>query len=111
LAEVLTFRNEPSIISMSHHLAHLYSSFFMSRFREAAVMVIDFQGSRANALTEAWPGNDRAFRHWVEVSSFYRCDAHGIKCIGKQLWDNDRLQPVGLGAFYNYLTHVIFAGR
>lgn len=111
LKEVLSFRGEPAIVSVSHHLAHLYSSFFLSPFSEAAVMVVDFQGSRAADFTESWPGHDQAAPHWVEVSSFYRCGPQGIECIGKQLWDNDRPHPVGLGCFYNYLTHVLFTGR
>jgi carbamoyltransferase len=111
LKEVLRFRGEPRIASMSHHLAHLYSSFFLSPFSEAAVMVMDFQGSRAADFTEAWPGRGQAPPHWVEVSSFYRCGRRGVECIGKQLWDNDRLRPLGLGGFYNYLTHVLFRGR
>ena len=111
LKEELTFRDKPFIASMSHHLAHLYSSFFLSSFRDAAVMVIDFQGSRVADFTEAWPGSDQVLPHWVEVSSFYRCSPDGIVCLAKQVWDNDRVRPAGLGAFYNYLTHVIFTGR
>ena len=111
LKEVLTFRSEPRIVSMSHHLAHMYSSFFLSPFKEAAGMVVDFQGSRVEDFTEDWPGKSLASGHWVEVSSFYRCGPQGIQCLSKQLWDNDRTRPVGLGAFYNYLTHVIFTGR
>lgn len=111
LREVLKFRGEPSIIRISHHLAHLYSTFFLSSYKEAAVMVTDFQGSRVEDFTEEWPEQPGARPHWVEVASFYHCTPDGIRCFGKQLWDNDRLRPVGLGGFYNYLTHVIFAGR
>lgn len=111
LFDVVRFRGEPRVVTISHHLAHLYSTFFLSPHESAAVMVTDFQGSRAEDFTEPWPGQPGSRPHWVEVGSFYKCGPDGIACVGKQLWDNDRARPVGLGGFYNYLTHMIFAGR
>jgi len=111
LREVLNFRGDQRIVSLSHHLAHVYSTFFVSPYKEAAVLVVDFRGSRAKDVTESWPGESTCQSHAVEVGSFYYCKDREIQCIGKQLWDNDRKRPVGLGAFYNYLTHVIFTGR
>ena len=73
LREVLSFRDEPRIIGISHHLAHLYSTFCLAPFNETAVMVIDFQGSRVRNFTERWPSPERVEPGWVEVSSFYHC--------------------------------------
>ena len=52
------FKNEMSLtddfrhIKISHHLAHLYSCYFPSRFEDASVLIVDFQGSFASDFTE-----------------------------------------------------------
>lgn len=111
LLEVLRFCQEPRIVRISHHLAHVYSTFHLSPFDRAALMVIDFQGSRVRDFTEAWSKNGQYQPDWVEVSSFYVCDQTGITCLSKQLWDEHRANPVGLGCFYNYLTCSMFPGQ
>ena len=111
LREVLKFRKEPRVVRISHHLAHLYSTFLLSPFERAALMVIDFQGSRVRDFTETWPVNGQVSPDAVEVSSFYLCDQSGFTCLGKQLWDENRARPVGLGCFYNYLTITMFPGQ
>jgi len=109
LLEQLSFRDTPRIVQISHHLAHLYSAFFLSQFNEAAVMIIDYQGSYAKDFSESWQVPNAAL-DWLEVSSFYKADLTNTSCIGKQLWDGDRSRPVGLGTFYNYLTTTVFPG-
>lgn len=109
LREVLKFRGEPRVEHISHHLAHVYSTFYLSPFDEAAVMIIDFQGSRARDFTDGWDGSPSE-GEWVEVSSFYKCEGDDVRLLGKQLWDEDGRRPVGLGCFYNYLTRAIFPG-
>ena len=111
LNEVIRFRGAPRKMSISHHLAHLYSTFYLSPFDESAAMIIDFQGSYVRNFTESWPGHRQASPDWVEVGSFYHCDGEGIRCLDKQLWNADRARPVGLGAFYCYLSHLIFPGE
>jgi carbamoyltransferase len=111
LTKVLNFRDEPRIIGISHHLAHLYSTFCLAPFNETAVMVIDFQGSRVRNFTESWPSPEGVQPGWVEVSSFYRCNRDVVKCLGKQLWDEDRSQPKGLGCFYHLMTRTMFPGE
>jgi carbamoyltransferase len=96
---------------ISHHLAHVYSVFHPSPFKQAAVMIIDGQGSAARDFTELWPGADNVPGDWREVSSFYRADRERIDCIGKQLWDRNDAQLVGLGMFYFLLTQAIFPGE
>lgn len=96
---------------ISHHMAHVYSVFHPSPFREAAVMVIDGQGSPVSELTDNWSGAPYVPGHWREVSSFYRADRSRVHCIGKQLWDGDDDRLVGLGMFYFLLTQALFPGE
>ncbi|HJV80687.1 carbamoyltransferase family protein [Noviherbaspirillum sp.] len=96
---------------ISHHLAHLYSVFHPSPFEEAAVMIIDGQGSPVSELTESWRGVGEVPGDWREISSFYHADRKSIACIDKQVWDRDEQRMVGLGMFYFLLTHAIFPGQ
>lgn len=110
LKEVLNLADTFPILQISHHLAHLYSSHFLSPFDEAAVMVVDFQGSHVKNFSEHWNGHSPEFMNWLEVSSFYRVEANEIVCLDKQIWNGDRRRPVGLGCFYNHLTNTVFPG-
>jgi len=111
LAEALAFAPGCRRLRISHHLAHVYSVFPPSPFRDAAVMVIDGQGSPAEDFTEHWPGAGAVPGDWREVSSFYRASRERIECIGKQLWDRDDAHPAGLGMFYFLLTQAMFPGE
>jgi carbamoyltransferase len=96
---------------ISHHLAHVYSVFHPSPFREAAVMIVDGQGSEVADLTEYWAGAAYVPGNWREVASFYRADRERVLCLGKQLWDRDDARLVGLGMFYFLLTQAMFPGE
>ncbi|WP_426210562.1 carbamoyltransferase family protein [Massilia sp. TWP1-3-3] len=96
---------------ISHHLAHVYSVFHPSPFEQAAVMVIDGQGSPVSALTEHWRGAAWVPGNWCEVASFYRADRERVICIDKQVWNRDDERLVGLGMFYFLLTQAIFPGH
>ena len=111
LAETLRFAPDCRRARISHHLAHLYSVFHPSPFDEAAVMIIDGQGSSVSQFTETWPDGDALPAHWREVSSFYGANRSRIECLGKQLWDCDDGRHVGLGMFYFLLTQAIFPGE
>ncbi|HEU4620855.1 MAG TPA: carbamoyltransferase C-terminal domain-containing protein [Burkholderiaceae bacterium] len=112
LAEVLTFAPDCKRVRISHHLSHLYSVFHPSPFEEAAVMIVDGQGSPVSGFTETWPDSGKVPGHWREVSSFYRANRDGrIECLGKQLFDGDDGTPVGLGMFYFLLTQTMFPGE
>ncbi len=111
LRETLIFAPTARTARISHHLAHLYSAFPPSPFEEAAVMIIDGQGSPAAACGETWPGSADVPGHWREVSSFYCADRHRVECLDKQLWDGDARRLVGLGMFYFLLTQAIFPGE
>ncbi len=108
LSESLVFTEGARIVQMSHHLSHLYSAFPPSPFEEAAVMVIDAQGSRVKDFTERVQGLGAVDPELLEVSSFYRCRRGQVECIAKQLWDGDWNRPAGLGAFYYRLTRMVF---
>lgn len=111
LGENLAFAPGCRRARISHHLSHLYSAFHPSPFDEAAVMIVDGQGSPAADFTESWPDRARTPSHWREVSSFYRADRRHVECLGKQMWDRDDGHPVGLGMFYFLLTQTMFPGE
>ncbi|QDZ26958.1 carbamoyltransferase C-terminal domain-containing protein [Noviherbaspirillum sp. UKPF54] len=111
LMEALRFSPGCRRARISHHLSHVYSVFHPSPFEEAAVMIIDGQGSAVSDLTEQWSGAAGVPGDWREVSSFYRADRRHVECIGKQLWDRDERRLVGLGMFYFLLTQAIFPGE
>ena len=112
IREVLTLAPGCKRARISHHLSHLYSVFHPSPFDEAAVMIVDGQGSAVGELTESWADAAKVPAHWREVSSFYRVDRQGnLTCLGKQLFDGDDANPVGLGMFYFLMTQAMFPGE
>lgn len=96
---------------ISHHLAHVYSVFHPSPFRQAAVMIVDGQGSPVSDLTEYWAGAAYVPGDWREIASFYRADRERVLCLGKQLWNRDDAHLAGLGMFYFLLTQALFPGE
>ena len=115
MQDTLRFRGEPRIVTMSHHLAHLYSAFPPSPFGAAAGMIIDCQGSPVRDFTESTSEcgiGEETLPDLLEISSFYRCErGREPECFAKQLWDGDWERPVGLGCFYYLLTRVMFTGE
>jgi carbamoyltransferase len=111
LERTLAFAPGCRRMRISHHLAHAYSVFHPSPFRDAAIMVVDGQGSPVAEFTEHWSGAAGLPPDWREVSSFYRADRERLECIGKQLWDRDDARLVGLGMFYFLLTQAMFPGE
>jgi carbamoyltransferase len=113
--DTLRFRGEPRVVTMSHHLSHLYSAFPPSPFPAAAGMVIDGQGSPVRDFTESTLEcgiGEETPPDVLEVSSFYRCErGRPPECFAKQLWDGDWDHPAGLGCFYYLLTRVMFTGE
>ncbi|MDP9386909.1 MAG: carbamoyltransferase [Actinomycetota bacterium] len=108
LRRVLRFSDGERVVRISHHFAHLYSAFYPSPFDEAAVMVIDAQGSRVKDFNERFEGDEDLDPELLEVSSFYRCRRGRLECITKQVWDGDWNRPAGLGCFYSLLTRMLF---
>jgi carbamoyltransferase len=110
LAETLRFAPGCRRLRISHHMAHAYSAFPPSPFREAAVMVAGGHGSPVSELTEHWSGAREVPGTLREVSSFYRADRARIECIGKQVSDGDDTRPMGLGMFCSLLAQALFPG-
>jgi carbamoyltransferase len=113
--DTLRFRGEPRIVTISHHLSHLYSAFPPSPFEVAAGMVVDGQGSPVRDFTESTIEcgiGEETPPDLLEVSSFYRCErGRPPECFAKQLWDGDWDHPAGLGCFYYLLTRLMFTGE
>ena len=63
LADVLHLAPDCRRARISHHLSHVYSVFHPSPLDEAAVMVVDGQGSPAAHFSEKWPGRDATPGH------------------------------------------------
>jgi carbamoyltransferase len=109
LSQSIQFTDTVRIERISHHVAHLYSVFHPSAFESAAVMILDSMGSPVGHL----PDNERAVvgnapTNHVEVATFYDARQGSYECVGKQLWDLDRSNMVGVGNFYYLLTQTIF---
>ncbi|KWX78996.1 hypothetical protein AMQ84_08175 [Paenibacillus riograndensis] len=56
------------VLPISHHLAHAYSSYYLSPFDEAAILVIDSMGNEDHSVMNFFQGEDRGFL----LSSGYR---------------------------------------
>ncbi|HLZ38493.1 MAG TPA: carbamoyltransferase N-terminal domain-containing protein [Mycobacteriales bacterium] len=110
LRRALTLRDGARVVTVSHHLTHLYSAVYPSPFDTAAGLVIDAQGSRARDFTERVALPRDASPDHLEVSSFYRWERGSgrIDCLAKQLWDGDWARPAGLGCFYSLLTKMLW---
>jgi carbamoyltransferase len=110
--DALDLRPDARIVTISHHLSHLYSAFPPSPFDTAAAMVIDGQGSPVRDFTEPCGLGEETPPDLLEVSSFYRCErGRPPECLAKQLWDGDWDRPTGLGCFYYLLTRLMFTGE
>jgi carbamoyltransferase len=108
LRECLDLKPDTRIVSVSHHLSHLYSAYPTSPFTSAAGLVIDAQGSRVRDFTEDVDLPTGTDPDLLEVASFYRCEDGRATCLAKQLWDGDWARPVGLGCFYSLLTKMLW---
>src|SRR4051812_17423460 len=108
LRECLDLKPDARIVSVSHHLSHLYSAYPTSPFASAAGLVVDAQGSRVRDLTETVDLPEGTDPDLLEVASFYRGEEGRVTCLAKQLWDGDWARPVGLGCFYSLLTKMLW---
>ena len=110
LREALDLRESAQLVTVSHHLVHLYSALYPSPYDRAAAMVIDAQGSRVRDFTEPVELPAGTSPDDLEISSFYRWDRQTgrIECLAKQLWDGDWEHPAGLGCFYSLLTKMLW---
>lgn len=108
LRQTLKLTPTAQIVQVSHHVTHLYSSFYPSPFDVSAGIVVDNQGSRVRHFTDRVDLPPDTSPDLLEVASFYRCERGGVECFAKQLWDGDWERPVGLGCFYALLTKMLW---
>jgi carbamoyltransferase len=94
---------------IGHHDAHAASAFFCSPFREAAVLIVDGQGSSAyedsydrEALTEQ-SGDDAH-----ELQSYYMGNGNRLKLISRTMSSDARRH--GIGDFYSAITQYLNFG-
>ncbi len=103
---------QSKVVEISHHLAHVYGAFHPSPFDEAAVLVVDHQGSPASLLTDTGP-IDKAASHDARlecISHYAARRQEQPRLIHKQLWPRPEVPIDGLGAFYTALTQAIVPG-
>lgn len=96
--QALAFAHGARRDRISQRLAQVYSAFYPSPFREAAVLVLGCQAS-------AEPGHGQA------LASGYRVDRERITCIGRQVTTGGDHLAAGLGMFYSRLTQALFPGE
>ena len=85
----------------SHHLSHAYAAFFMSPFEEAAVMILDNEGTLIGQRNDDLYWNSR-----VERNSYYLGTREGITRLDDL---DDRLdeQELGPGEAYRHFTYFL----
>lgn len=100
---------------VSHHLAHAYSAFAGSPFREGAVMVVDGVGSYRSDVTEPVPPGSDAAPLAREAESWYVFRGETIEPVRK-FWleprrgflNDEFWNMAGLGALYSRVSTYVF---
>lgn len=103
------------VLTISHHLAHAYSAFAVSPFKEGAVMVTDGVGSYCTDVTEPYPESCKAHPLARESESYYKFDGSNLETI-KKVWmgptrgflSDEFFNMEGLGAIYSRVSSYIF---
>lgn len=103
------------VVSVSHHLAHAYSAFAASPFKEGAIMVVDGVGNYAADVTEPGQLTGGVNPLARESESYYKFEGSRIEAL-KKIWlkptrgflsDEFYYMP-GLGALYSRVSSYIF---
>ncbi|MEW6201077.1 MAG: carbamoyltransferase C-terminal domain-containing protein [bacterium] len=94
----LGYRGE--VVSIKHHDSHAASAYFISPFKDAAVLIVDGAGSRG---FESPPGNpvhylDKSAGRMQEVQSIYRATDGEIQLIRRTYTTSK--YPMGIGFLY-----------
>ncbi len=101
--------------NVSHHLAHAYSAFAVSPFREGVVMVVDGVGSYRADCTEEIPAGCDAHPLARESESWYRFRDATLEPLRK-FWlepsrgflNDEFTSMAGLGALYSRVSTYVF---
>jgi len=105
------------IIQVSHHLAHAYCAYGLSKFDDCAVMIIDGQGNYKEDLTEklndvlVYPDNSES--SYIERESFYYFSNGKYKVLRKNLSTVHKsfVRFSGLGHLYEIVSSYVFRSR
>jgi carbamoyltransferase len=104
------------VVTVSHHLAHAYSAFAASPFKEGVIMVVDGVGNYCSDVTEPGQLTEDVNPLARESESYYRFNGSKIETL-KKVWlkptrgflsDEFYYMP-GLGALYSRVSSYIFA--
>ncbi|QOZ34540.1 carbamoyltransferase C-terminal domain-containing protein [Bradyrhizobium sp. CCBAU 53421] len=102
------------VVSISHHLAHAYSAFAVSPFKDGVVMIVDGVGSYQADAMESYP-QDGASPLARESESYYRFDDTKLECLKKVFMEPARgllsdefYNMPGLGALYSRVSTYVF---
>ncbi|MES5483228.1 carbamoyltransferase C-terminal domain-containing protein [Bradyrhizobium sp. INPA03-11B] len=102
------------VVSISHHLAHAYSAFAVSPFKDGVVMIVDGVGSYQADAMESYP-QDAASPLARESESYYRFDDTRLECLKKVFMEPARgllsdefYNMPGLGALYSRVSTYVF---
>ncbi len=105
----------PRVATVSHHLAHAWSAFAASPFREGAVMVVDGVGSYRSDVTEPVPADSEAPPLARESESWYAFRDETLEPVRK-FWlepsrgflNDEFVRMAGLGALYSRVSTYVF---
>ena len=104
------------VVTVSHHLAHAYSAFAASPFKEGVIMVVDGVGNYCSDVTEPGQLTEDVNPLARESESYYKFNGSKIETL-KKVWlkptrgflsDEFYYMP-GLGALYSRVSSYIFA--
>ena len=103
------------VITVSHHLAHAYSAFAVSPFKDGVVMVVDGVGNYQADVMEAYPAGDKVSPLARESESYYKFDDKTLECLKKVFMEQSRgmlsdefYNMPGLGALYSRVSTYVF---
>ncbi|MCK6481153.1 MAG: carbamoyltransferase [Planctomycetes bacterium] len=103
------------VATVSHHLAHAWSAFAASPFREGAVMVVDGVGSYRADVTEEVPAGSEAPPLARESESWYSFRDATLTPLWKAWLEPTRgfmndefIRMAGLGALYSRVSTYVF---
>ena len=93
--------DESKIISINHHLAHAYSTYYASGFNESAILIVDGAGE--------WVEQNN--KEGIEGSSIYVAKNNEIQLISKSLHYRDKKKGYSngfsIGKFYSKFSKMI----
>lgn len=115
MRSVLYRTDDPRVVDISHHLAHAYSAFACSPFKQGAVMISDGVGSHRQDVTESVPAAYDTTPLARESESAYTFDGTALTTLHKawlpttkSLVNDDFFMMAGLGALYSRVSSYIF---